>query len=227
MSFLQDFLQKLVRLPAPQLRRNWFIPIKVVHFNFRLENDADYLCYKLFGLILAIGTVFIAFLVFDVGASAYLLVDRQSLARDKFHLLRAFPLFMALPVVGMSVLFYLRARIGADLRFFHVPILAHKQLLLGGSRGLWFLRALGGTAVGIACIFLPQFFAIRFISHYGMQNSLGFTAFTLLLELVGIGAGTAYLVGSALLWEKTIRFFPQLQTQLETMVAIHKADKTL
>ncbi len=227
MSFLENLLNRVIYVPAPELRRNWFIPINIVHFNFRLENDADYLCYKLFGLILSIGTFVIALLVFDVGASLNFLVDRASLLKDKFYLPRVFPLFMALPVIVLTIIVYLRARIGVDLRFFHVPILTHKQLLLGGSRGLWFLRALGGTTVGMACIFLPHFFAMRFISHYRLQDSLSFTAFTLFLELVGIAAGAAYMVASALVWEKTIRYFPSLQAQLETMVAIHKSNKTL
>ncbi len=227
MYILKNFLKKAIQVPAPELRRNWFIPIHVLHFNYRLENDADYLCYKLFRVILAIGIIVIALLVFDVWSSGYFLADSASLAKDKFYLLRALPLFMALPACVVTILFYLRVRIGADLRFFHVPILTHKQLLLGGSRGLWFVRALVGTAVGFACIFMPHFFAIRFIAHYGLQNSLSFTAFTMFLEVIGIAAGSQYVVASALLWEKTIRFFAALETQLEMMVAIHKANKSL
>ena len=219
-SIVQRFLNDLIPLPPPAQREDLIIPISSFFHIYGLEHDAYYLCYRLFYFMVFAGTCVLAAFALDVWLDAGVFIDPEVFARGKPRILWRFTLYMAFPSFFISLLYYLRIRLGFDIRNQAVPITTHKQLFLGGSRGLWFVRALGGTAVGfvdITCTHLP---AASLITHYRLHTQTEVVFLGAFFLVLIDAAGAFYLVASALLWEKTIRFFPDLERQLEAMVAL-------
>ena len=193
-------------------------PVKWLHPGICLERDAHFLCYQLCRTVLLFGLAVLAVLLLDIWLRTGLFFDPEAFQKNKLLLPIEFSKIMGPAAFGMTILFYLRARLSINLRNDELLVLMHKAILLGYSRRRWILRSMFVVGIGLPCLFLAHIVVIRFTLHFNMQDSLSFILLPqLFLEVGGLAGVSFALMSYSLVFEKTIRFFPHLEHDLQAM----------
>lgn len=206
-------------MPTPEKRRSgpippsWFLPV------YRSEHDADYLMGLLLNLVLFGGAGVVGAIILDARLAMGILVHTAAFERNKLLLTTTFSRLMGVSVLVLSVLFYLRIRIGIDIRRDDIPVLTHKALLLTTSLCKWIGRSFFGLAIGLIAIFATHIIVIQITSHYEQQNSLGFILLPQLFAIIAVAIGPIAIISYALVLEKAI-FYPK--ELLENLARLHK-----
>lgn len=208
-------LLKVWPLPPPELRLDPVVPIWVVHKEFRLTRDGDYLVYRAFCVSLAINAILFALLYADAFLKTGILIDPALVAIRPISLVVALQNFLLAPTFLVMFAFYLRLRLPMNLKTDMIPMLMLRATIEHSPRRSWIKWGVIGSCF---CLLIPVVSHIpveRFIAHYHGEHSLPIIILMQLPFQVGCNAIAACAFSTGLLLlEKSIRFFPQVQDDL-------------
>jgi hypothetical protein len=212
---LSRIIGRLFLLPPPDKRRSGIFPAKWFHHSLRLDRDADYVIYKLFNVLLVVGTVLVASIVIDAQLATGLLVDADEFQHNKLLLPTTFSRLIGLPALVLTVLSYLRVRLFIDICRDDIPVLTHDAILLTTSQHRWIVRSLLAMFIGLLCIFISHILVVQITLHYEKQGSLAFILIPQAFAIGAVAAGPVFLITYALVLEKATRHFAAFEENLK------------
>lgn len=209
-------IARIFPLPPPDQRRTWpLVPTAFLN-TFRLERDGDYLCYLAATIVWLIGFAVLAILAVDINFATGIILQPWAFQESRLALSEAFFRVMGPVAFCITAILYLRIRLAIDLKHYPIPITITREKFIGRKRRPIILSALGMT---ICLLFLSNNIPSWFIEHYSLQRSL---SVVVIVQIIAVGCYTvcAYtIVSCALIFEKAVRFFPELKKNLEDSIA--------
>ena len=191
------------------------MPVSWLSVTLQLEDDSDYLCYLLCMAVIFLCAASTGVMLLDMTFGADYLFAPSAFEGNKLPLPLKLWHFVGWPSLFLALIFYARIRLPLNLSCDHIPVLINKAFFLKGYSKLRWLALAGVSAcVGLLLLFGPPVFILGVARQYGIQNSLGFVLLLMILQFMACGAGATWFMCSLLLFEKTLRFFPQLQQDL-------------
>jgi hypothetical protein len=224
---VRELITRIWPLPPPEKRRSgpvpptWFIPV------YRIERDADYLLGKLLNIVLLAGVALVGTIILDAHLAIGLLVDAAEFQQNKLLLPVTFSRLIGPPAFMLSLLFYLRMRVGIDICRDDIPVGGRKPWMLTTSRRKWIERALIIVLISPLCIFVSHIVVIQITLHYEQQDSLAFLLLPQAFGVAAVATGAICLPFAALILEKAIRSFPSFQENLQRNHDHYAKNKTI
>lgn len=218
MKMLKMLLERLIPLPEPEKRCGGFPPYRWLHPGLRIERDADYLCYLLFKTGFYVGMCFFVFVLIDMHFKAGIFIDMEAFQQDKLLFSLALTKIMAVVMAILTPVFYLRTRLFMDIKNDGIPFLIRRIMLRGKPKKKWVRLGVWILFVSIAIISGSYILIAQVTGHYNMQDSLPLILILAMSFTIYGGAYSGALaLASMQFLEKTIRFFPEAQADLEKM----------
>ena len=203
-------------LPPPETRRPSLIPLSWVWRSLRLERDSDYLSYIFFKFILFMNMAFLAFILIDSYAGTNLLITPGAFEKNKLLIPDEFTHLIRWLNFLVTAFFYLRIRFSLDLKTDLIPLRIRRFALRDKPRWACLANAFILASVSlISGIFIPNLTVAKpVVIHFHWEGSL---LFVVLVQCF-VNFVTAYCAtlttSLLLLFEKCIRFFPQVQQEV-------------
>lgn len=218
-SLKERLSRKILRvwpLPPPELRRNSIVPIWFLHKEFRLTRDGDYLVYRAFCVSLVTDAILFMLLYADAFFSKTgILVDPALVAARPLRLVVALQNLLLAPTFLVMFAFYLRLRLPLSLKTDMIPMTMLRATIEHSPRRTWIKWGIIGVCL---CFLMPMVAHIpveRFIGHYHGEKSIPIIILMQLpFQVFGNAVWPVLFSSSALLLEKSVRFFPQAQDDL-------------
>ncbi|MBN8997701.1 MAG: hypothetical protein J0H94_21035 [Rhizobiales bacterium] len=202
-------------LPPPAMRRNSFLPIQLVHKEFRLTRDCDFLVYRALCVSFVINVILFALLYADVFLKTGILIDPALVADHPLSLLVKLRNLLLAPTFLVMLAFYLRLRLPMNLKDDMIPISMLRTTIEQSPRGAWIRWSLFGVVTFLILPIGSHLAVGRFVAYYHGEHSIRIIILMqLIFQVFGTSCVTMGALTSALLLEKSIRFFPQAQDDL-------------
>lgn len=216
-SSLANFLVQLWPLPRPSNRQlSRFLPFpKHVKQCIRLDRDGDYLCYQAAIVTQAVCLFFLAVLLLDAAAELGWFVNPVELAKRKAHFIDVYmvPVTKFTPLVVIA--FYARIRLPLDIQHDQIPIFMAKKSLRGRSRKDFIQINAFLIAVMLLGVAFAGIHTKGLLEMYNLEDDMSACAALLAGLVFVIPIFVSLIISMMLLLEKSIRFFPQAQEDLD------------
>lgn len=214
---MKEIIEKFWKLPPSTQRRCWSILFMPKQFKVRLrpERDGDYLCCQAGAIVQAIGFCFLAVLLIDVVGQFEWFIDQELFADRKVLFIITWMKLMSIVAPFLTILFYLRLRLTMDLKNEQIPFLAAKDFMRRLKRREWIQSAALFLIVIFFGMTMPETYSQGFIEMYHLENSVVAAVIHQATFAFVIPFFVSFLISQALVLEKSIRFFPRAQEDLE------------
>lgn len=216
MNFMiKNCVEKYWPLPEVEKRhlRKQFLP-RMIYQHVRADRDADYLCYLAAWVTLLLEAVLVLLMLLDVLFQTDIFLNYAALELRKLNFLEVFLHIMCKIIPVIVVVFYLRIRLVTNLEYDLVPFILNGHFLKNRKKKQWLIRILPIFLLAwIVCAF-PELGILKFLDYPSLENDALLILLTQIAIMCVFPLLVPFLVSATLVIEKTLRFFPQAQQNL-------------
>jgi hypothetical protein len=213
----KNLIERLWPLPAPEKRR--LLPFLFVTKEFRNrirpERDGDYLCWQVGALTQMIGVAFLGVLLVDLGGQFGWFLDLKAVAETKAYFVVAWLDVVGKTSILLGLLCYLRLRLPMDLKNEQIPLPVRKKAFRGITRRDWTQRTAFLAVLIVGMLAFPEAAAGGLMEMWNIQDNLVAVVIEQVAYVFLVPIAVVLGVSMALFFEKSMRFFPEAQADLE------------